>query len=68
MRRVGTRQWVTELHSVRAGGEQAEVEGHEGMAHDAEVGGVQGLMGRSAGHALLGGGGCCVKSKTLTVM
>ena len=40
---------------MRAGGEQAEVEGHEGMAHDAEVGGVQGLMGRSAGHALLGG-------------
>ena len=54
----------TELHSVGAGGGQAEVEGHEGMAHDAEVGGVQGLMGRSAGHTLLGGGGCCAPLQT----
>lgn len=30
----------TELHPMGAGGEQAEVEGHEGMACDAEVGGV----------------------------
>lgn len=29
----------TELHRMGAAGEQAEVEGHEGMACDAEVGG-----------------------------
>lgn len=40
-----------------AGGEQAAVEGHEGVARDAGVGGVQGLVGRSAGHPLLGDGG-----------
>ena len=47
----------TELHSLGAGGEQAAVEDHKGMARDSRVRGVQGLVGRSAGHPLLGGGG-----------
>lgn len=33
------------------------VEGHKGMARGAGVGGVQGLVGRSAGHPFLRGGG-----------